>query len=266
MPTVTEKLDAVRQTTARGVEYWHAREIMGVLGYESWRNFDGVIKRAMNTFDALGEATSHHFVETVKMAGNDGGPEGKDYFLSRAACYVIAMNGNPQKAEIAEAQRYFAIQTRHMERIQQWLADERRLEIRKRVSDNNTRLGKAAKAAGVSRYNLFHGAGIVAMYSMRLADIKVKRGIGENENWLDRMDTEELAANDFRITQAEAKLRRENIQGERAAIEAHRQVGKGVRDLISELGNTMPEDLPVAVPINEVKKRLTVRKKKKAVK
>lgn len=266
MPTVTEKLDAVRQYTERGQEFWHARQIMKPLGYSTWEYFDNAIKRAMDTFEAVGEDPSHHFLETTKVGGTGKGPEAKDYFLSRAACYVIAMNGDNRKPEIAEAQRYFAIQTRHMERIQQWLADEKRVEIRKRVSDNNTKLGRAAKAAGVSRYNLFHGAGIVAMYSMRLAEIKVKRGIGEKENWLDRMDAEELAANDFRITQTEAKLKRENIRGEEAAINAHRQVGKGVRDLIAELGNTMPEDLPVAVPISEVKKRLTVSKKKKAVK
>jgi len=262
MSTITEQLDTVRQITENGVEYWRARSIMAILGYDIWFRFDDVIERAKATFDAVGESSSHHFHATVKEGGTGRGPEGKDYFLSRAACYVIAMNGDTRKPEIAEAQRYFTVQTRHMERIQQWLADGRRVQLRQRVADNTKKLGDAAKAAGVTQYQFFHGAGIVAMYSMRLADIKAKRGIDKKENWLDRMDSEELAANDFRITQTDAKLRRENVQGERAAIEAHREVGKGVRQLIAELGNTMPEDLPVAVPIKEVRKRLSGPKKK----
>jgi DNA-damage-inducible protein D len=260
MKTVTEKLEEIKGLTERGVEYWRARDVMAVLGYDTWQRFDEAIQRAMAAFDAAGEKASHHFSGAAKESETGKGPEGKDYFLSRPACYVIAMNGDPRKPEIAEAQRYFAIQTRQMEQIHQRLADEKRVALRDRVTENTKKLGEAAKGAGVTRYGIFHAAGIKEMYNMRLDEIKARRGLDPKENWLDRMGAEELAANDFRLTQADAKIRRENIKGEQQAIDAHAAVAKGVRTLIGRLGNTMPEDLPVEQPISEVKKRLKPRK------
>ena len=256
--TVTEKLEQIKRLTEKGIEYWHARELMPVLGYVDWRNFHAAIDRAIVGFDAAGEAAAHHFVETTTLmeVGKGAGREVGDFFLSRAACYLIAMNGDTEKPEIAEAQRYFAIQTRKMEKLEKVIGDQRRVMLRNRVKDRNSKLNSTAHQAGVKRFAIFHGAGIQAMYEMRLTEIKARRGIGEKEDWLDRQGVEELAANEFRITQTEAKIRRENVQGEERAIGAHVTVAREVRQAIKRLGNVMPEDLPPEPPIREIEKRL----------
>jgi DNA-damage-inducible protein D len=260
--TITEKLDRIRHFTAKGVEYWEARELMDVLGYKRWENFADLIDRAMASFDAAGEHSSHHFREATKvMEGGKGAQiEGKDFYLSRPACYITVMNGDSTKAEIAEGQKYFAIQARRMEKIDRLAADLKRVALRNRVKDHNTKLNGTAQMAGVKRFGIFHAAGIQEMYRMRLSELKALRGIKDSEDWIDRQGTEELAANDFRITQADAKITREGIRGEQAAINAHAEVGKEVRVAITRMGNRMPEDLPQEVPIKEIEKRLGQKK------
>lgn len=256
--TVTEKLDEIKGLTAKGIEFWRARELMPILGYARWENFNEAIGRAIIAFDTAQEASTHHFRETTKMVEIGSGSERQvaDYFLSRPACYIIAMNGDSSKPEIAEAQKYFAIQTRRMEKLERLIGDQRRVALRNRVKDRNTKLNSTAHQAGVKRFGIFHGAGIQAMYKMRLSDIKARRGIGEKEDWLDRQGVEELAANEFRITQTDAKIRRENIKGEQGAINAHARVGREVRQAIASLGNMMPEELPPEPPIREIEKNL----------
>lgn len=256
--TITENLERIKGLTTKGVEFWMARQLMTVLGYAKWENFHEAIKRAIVAFDTAEESSAHHFLETRTMMelGKGAEREGVDYFLSRAACYIIAMNANSSKLEIAEAQKYFAIQTRKMEKLERLIGDQRRVAIRNRVKDRNRKLNSTASQVGVKRFAIFHGAGIEAMYRMRLGEIKAKRGIGEKEDWLDRQGVEELAANEFRITQTDAKIKRENIQGEENAIRAHRKVGSEVREAIGRLDNMMPEDLPAEPPIREIEKRL----------
>jgi len=264
--TITQKLDQVRYHTERGVEYWRAYELMEVMGYKDWRNFVAVVEKAITSFDVAGEVSANHFVATTRMMelGKGGVREGEDYFLSRGACYVIAMNGESTKPEIAEAQRYFAIRTRQMERVIQALTDQRRVALRGRVRDHNKGLGSAAKQAGVKRFGIFHGAGIRAMYGMALDAMKARRGI-KDDDWLGRAGIEELAANDFRITQTKAKLERDRICEEPAAIRAHESVASEVRSAIERIGGTMPENLPVEPPIKEVQKRLTAAGKVKQI-
>ena len=261
--TIPEKLEGIKGLTEKRIEYWRARDLMPVLGYVEWRNFQGVVEKAMVAFDTAGQDSAHHFVETTKvMEGGKGAElEVNDWFLSRAACYLIAMNGDADKPEIAEAQKYFAIQTRKMEKLEKLISDQRRVDLRNRVKDRNTKLNSTAHSVGVRRFGLFHGAGIQAMYETRLGELKAKRGIAEKEDWLDRQGVEELAANEFRITQTESKIRREQISGEDAAIRTHAQVGREVRDAIRRVGNTMPENLPAEPPIKEIEKRLRPLKK-----
>jgi DNA-damage-inducible protein D len=256
--TITEKLDAIKRLTPKGAEYWHARELMPVLGYRDWGNFQGAIEQAMIAFGAAGEDASHHFGDTTKMILIGKGAERPiaDYFLSRPACYLIVMNADSSKPEIAEGQKYFAIQTRKMEKLERCITDQRRIALRNRVKDRNSRLNGTAQEAGVRHFALFHGAGINALYEMRLTELKTKRGIHENEDWYDRQGVEELSANDFRITQADAKIKREGIKSEELAIRAHAQVGREVRQAIRRSGNTMPEDLPQEPSIKEIEKRL----------
>lgn len=253
-----DRLEERKHLTPSGVEYWRAREIHEVLGYPQWREFGGVIDRAMKACSADGREPTNHFVVTSNMVAVGSGTKRQvdDYFLSRGAAYLIAMNGNPRLPQIAAAQRYFAAQTRRMEERDeadaQLAQHRRRLDLRSRVKDRNAKLGKAAHDAGVRRFDIFHGAGIRAMYNMRLGEIKARRGLAPKEDWLDRQGIEELAANEFRVTQAEAKIRRERIVGEQRAIDAHAAAGRETRHAIGRMGNTMPEDLPVEPPTKEI--------------
>jgi DNA-damage-inducible protein D len=244
--TITEALDGIRRIGPNGVEYWLARDLQGVLAYARWENFEDVIEKARMACKASGADQNDHLLQTAKVitAGKGAQVERKDYFLSRYGCYLIAMNGDPTMPEIATAQTYFAVQTRRQEISDEQAMLEKRAEVRHRVTEATKKVNSAAKTAGVQNYALFHYAGYLGLYTMGLSDIKNKKGIKPSEQLYDRAGHTELAANDFRLTQAAEKITRESIQGERAAMETHKRVGQEVRDAIRKIGGTMPEDLP----------------------
>lgn len=204
---------------------------------------------------------SDHFASAGKPIdlGKGGAREVDNFHLSRFACYLIAQNGDPRKPEIANAQKYFAIQTRRQEISDALAADRERLEVRKQTSEEFKALSGAARQAGVQNkmFGVFHDAGYKGLYGGLGRDaIKTKKGIPAKENILDRMGTTELAANQFRMTQTRDKLQRESISNQTHAIRTHEQVGKEVRNAIKKIGGTLPESLPVAEPIKQVEKRL----------
>ena len=246
-------LDQRRKLTQAGAEYWMARDIQVLLGYSLWQNFQQVIQRARLACESAGGTPDYHFIETNKLmsVGKGAQIEGVDWFLSRYACYLVAMNGDPSKPEIGLAQTYFAVQARRQE-VQDQLTDARkRILLRTRVKDANKNLNKVAKDAGVSNYAFFHDEGYLGLYDLRQAEIKRKKQIPDNESLLDRAGRAELAANEFRITQTEAKIKNEAIQGQLSCQQTHRQIGKKVRKTIREIGGTMPENLP---PETHIKK------------
>jgi len=250
-----------------GAEYWSARDIQPLLGYDQWRNFEGAIKKARTSCEQSGNTCEHHFADASKMVPLGSGSERRvpDYHLSRFACYLIAQNGDPRKPEIAHAQQYFAIQARRQEVGDAHAADLERLDLRKQASEEFKNLSGAARQAGVRdrMFGIFHDAGYKGMYGGLGRDaIKRKKGVAEKENLMDRMDTTELAANQFRMTQAREKLARDGVRTEQKAIQTHEQVGKEVRAAIQRIGGTAPEDIPPAEPIKVVEKRLKSAKPK----
>ncbi len=256
---VMRALDQKKRTAPNGEDYWMGRDIQIVLGYAEWRNFESVIKKAKMACDGSGVPSTYHFVETNKVisAGNGAELERADCYLTRYACYLIAMNGDPGKAEVATAQAYFAVQTRRQELSEQ----EKRVALRERVQMSNRVLAGTARGAGVTRFALFNDAGYRGLYGMGLADIKRRKKIPPKDHLLDRAGRAELAANEFRITQTQQKLERERIQGERAAMQTHQSVGEEVRAAIRRIGGILPEDLPVEESIQKVKKQLAKRPK-----
>ena len=260
-PSITQRLDAVKGQTSKGVEYWHARDLMPVLGYDTWRRFEEAIERAKSAYTAAGEVTGNHFVETGKMVvvGSGAQRQVTDYYLSRPACYLIAMNGDTTKPEIAEAQMYFAVQTRRMEMQDQAIEDQRRVHLRDRVRTANKKLNEAAQHAGVRHFGPFHDAGYRALYKLSYQDIKKRKGLDKKDHVLDRAGRAELAANDFRITQTEQKLVRDGIHGQQKASDTHYAVAATVRATIEKIGGTLPEDLPPAPHIKQIEKRVKVR-------
>jgi DNA-damage-inducible protein D len=255
----------LKKYNQHGVEYWSARDLQRSLGYSHWRDFKNAIKKAINSCEQSGNQPSHHFADVRKQIefGKGATQDVEDYHLSRFACYLIAQNGDPRKLEIAQAQKYFAIQTRRQEVSDQMTADLERLEIREQTAVEFKALSGAAREAGVqnSMFGLFHDAGYKGLYGGLGVDaIKARKRIPPKENLMDRMDTTELVNNQFRMVQTREKLKREGIKNQREAMEAHEQVGEQVRAAIQEIGGTLPENIPPAEPIQSVKKRLKQKK------
>lgn len=242
-------------------EFWFARELSKILKYSDFRNFVNVIEKAKSACKLSGEDVLDHIVEATEMVsiGSNTKREMNSFMLSRYACYLIVQNGDPTKIIIANAQTYFAIQTRKQElqeQFSQLSEDKKRLAIRNELKTHNIQLADAAKDAGVETnidYAIFQNYGYMGLYGgLKAKDIHAKKGLEKSHKILDYMGSTELAANLFRATQTEEKLKRENIKGKTAANKTHHEVGKKVRQTIAEIGGTMPEDLPT--PTKSVKK------------
>ena len=243
--------ESIKHTDEYGNEYWYARELMLVLQYSKWENFEKIINKAKCSCISSNYKLQDHFPDVRKMVsiGSKTQRELNDYKLSRYACYLIAQNGDSRKKVIALAQTYFAIQTRKQELIEQeynsLTEDEKRLYRRNQARKENYNLNKTAVNSGVKDLARFHNAGYKGLYNGETADDIFKRKkLRYREDILDNMGSEELADNIFRIAQTDAKLKRDNVDNEYTANSVHFEVGKKVRNAIKELGGTMPEDLP----------------------
>lgn len=248
--------EELRQQDEAGNEFWLARPLAKVLDYSEYRHFLPVVERAREACRNSGQAESDHFEDILGMVeiGSGARRELPDVRLSRYACYLIVQNGDPSKPVIANGQTYFAMQTRRQE-----LADdeafarlneeEKRLAIRNELAQHNKYLAAAAKDAGVDTpldYAIFQDHGYKGLYGgLAAKDIHARKGLKKSQKILDHMGSTELAANLFRATQAEEKLRRDGVQGKRQANQTHFEVGRKVRETIRDLGGTMPENLPV---------------------
>jgi DNA-damage-inducible protein D len=253
--------EKLKQTNEHGAEYWSARDLQTLLGYSQWRRFEQAIERAQESCSQSGNEPENHFAGAGKMVGLGSGSQRKvpDFHLSRFACYLIAQNGDPRKPEIAQAQKYFAIQTRRQELGDQLASDLERIELRKNAGEEFKMLSGAAHQAGVQSrmFGIFHDAGYKGLYGgLGRDEIKRKKRIPEKDNLMDRMNATELAANQFRMTQTRDKLAREGVRSETAAIRAHQEVGKEVREAIRRIGGTLPEQIPPAEHIKEVERRV----------
>jgi len=240
------------------------------LEYTQWRRFEETIERARLACETSGNNIEDHFSDIGKMVeiGSNVEREINDVMLSRYACYLIVMNGDPRKEVIAIGQTYFAVKTRQQELIDHYeelTEDQKRLAIRREMTEHNKSLAEAAKMAGVVEprdYAVFQNRGYQGLYGgLGVREIHERKGLKKSEQILDHMGSTELAANLFRATQTDEKLRRENIRGKQAACDTHYEVGAKVRKTIKELGGTMPEDLPT--PEKSVKQLEAEQKKKK---
>ena len=243
--------ESIKHIDESGMEFWYARELKDVLSYKEWRKFENVIDKAKQSCENSKMNALDHFVGADKMVkiGSGAVRRQKDYKLSRYACYLIAQNGDSRKKVIALAQTYFAIQTRKQELTEKEYSmlteDEKRFYQRDLTRKGNYSLNQAAKEAGVKNFDRFHNAGYKGLYNGETADdIAKRKGLRYREDILDNMCSEELAANLFRITQTESRLKREKVDTENKANQTHYEVGAKIRETIKELGGTMPEDLP----------------------
>ena len=249
----TESLfESIKHIDENGDEFWYARELQVALEYKEWRNFSKVIDRAIIACKNSKSATFPDFVEVNKIVSAGATTKSIiDYELSRYACYLIVKNGDPKKKVIALGQSYFAIKTRQQELIENFndlTEDKKRLAIRSEMIAHNKSLAEAAQMAGIEtpqEYAVFQNKGYQGLYGgLGAKEIHARKGLKKSQKILDYMGSTELAANLFRATQTDEKLRRDHVTGKTAANNTHYEVGKKVRQTIKDLGGTMPEDLP----------------------
>lgn len=254
--------EEARRENEQGEEYWSARDLAKILDYVEYRNFLPVIERAKQACDNSGQNVSDHFVDIHDMIKTGKGAQRKlpSVALTRYACYLIIQNADPSKEIVALGQTYFAVQTRKQEVFEQATEDERRVMLRDELRKHNTQLADAAYDAGVLTtmdFAVFQNHGYKGLYGgLDAKGIHARKGLKKSQKILDHMGSSELAANLFRATQTEDKIRRENIQGKNEANQAHFDVGAKVRQTIKELGGTMPEELPTHEDVNKVERRL----------
>lgn len=249
-----QTFEDIKRVNEYGGEYWEARELQAVLEYSKWGNFVKVIEKAKEACRNSHLNVDDHFADVGKMVDIGSGTKRAidDVHLSRYACYLIVQNSDPRKEVVALGQTYFAIQTRRQEQadhIARMNEDAKRLAIRNELKEHNKKLVEAAKTAGVEtslEYAIFQDHGYMGLYGgLKAKEIHCQKGLKKSQKILDHMGSTELAANLFRATQTEEKLRRDNVQGKAQANNTHFVVGAKVRKTIVELGGTMPEDLPV---------------------
>src|SRR3989338_126440 len=254
--------ESVKKINEQRMEYWSARELSKIFEYSEYRHFVPVIAKAKDACNNSGHAVSDHFEDILEMVDIGSGAKRniEDVKLSRYACYLIIQNADPAKEIVALGQTYFAVQTRRQELSDEFgkfeSDEEKRLFLRKQMKEHNRYLASAAKEAGVVKpidYAIFQDHGYKGLYGgLGQVDIHRRKGLKKGQKILDHMGSTELAANLFRATQTEDKLRRENIRGKDKANQTHFEVGKKVRQTIKELGGTMPESLPSAENIKKI--------------
>lgn len=268
----------IKHTDDEGNEFWLARPLAKVLDYSEYRHFLPVLERAREACRNSKQPVADHFEDVLEMVdiGSGARRELPDVRLSRYACYLIVQNGDPTKPVIANGQTYFAMQTRRQEladdkKFAQLSEDDKRLAIRNELATHNKHLAAAAKDAGVETsldYAIFQDHGYKGLYGgLGNKDIHARKGLKKSQKILDHMGSTELAANLFRATQTEEKLRRDGVRGKQKANQTHFEVGRKVRQTIDELGGTMPENLPKPASsiqqIESTKKKLAKKKVEK---
>ena len=256
--------DSIRQQDEEGNEYWLARPLAKVLDYSEYRHFLPVLERAKEACRNSNQEIENHFEDVLAMVeiGSGAKRELPDVRLSRYACYLVVQNGDPSKTVIANGQTYFAMQTRRQEqsdgeKFARFSEDEKRLAIRNELVTHNKHLAAAAKDAGVETpfdYAIFQDYGYKGLYGgLAAKDIHARKGLKKSHKILDHMGSTELAANLFRATQTEEKLKRDQVQGERQANQTHLEMGKKVRQTMQEITGIKPESLPVHEDLKKIK-------------
>lgn len=262
---IKEQFDAVLQTTEEKIEFWYARDLMKLLGYNRWENFEKAIKRAMESCENGDIAVSDHFREVTKMifAGKGAKRKVKDYMLTRYACYLIAMNGDTSKAEIAFAQSYFAVQTRKQELIEERIAYVERMQARERLKESEKRFSqniyeRGVDDAGFARIRSRGDAALFGGYSTK--EMKVKMGVKENRPLADFLPTLTIAAKNLATEMTNYNVEEKDLRGENPITVEHVQNNATVRDMLGQRG-IKPENLPPAEDIKKLERRVKSQEK-----
>ena len=258
--------DSIHMVDGTDVEYWLARELMILLGYERWENFENAIRRAMDSCEASGISMSDHFREITKMVqlGSGARRSVKDYMLTRYACYLIAQNGDSKKEEIAFAQSYFAVQTRKQELIEERISYIERMEVRGRLRESEKRLSQNIYERGVddAGFGRFRSKGDRALFGGHTTqEMKGKLGISDNRPLADFLPTLTIAAKNLAAEMTNYNVEEKDLQGENAIAAEHIQNNCSVRNMLGSRG-IKPEELPPSEDIKKLERRVKSQEKK----
>ncbi len=251
--------ETIKKIDNNGSEYWSSRELAKALEYADYRKFVNGIDKAKIACENSEEVIHNHFVHMDEMVSIGSGAERSvdTIYLSRYACYLVVQNSDPTKVIVAKDQTYFAIQTRRQEKTDNLVEDHNRVYLREEMKKHNTNLLHTASVARVESFAIFQNAGYKGLYGgLTMQDIHTKKNLKKSQKILDHIGSEELAANLFRATQTDAKIKRESIRGQGNASLAHMEVGQKVRNTIASLGGTMPEELPTPDAIGKAQTRV----------
>ena len=263
---IMEQYDAiVHKTEEFNIEFWYARELMTLLGYERWENFEKAVNRAMNSCETYGNCVFDHFREVTKMIETGKGARRpvKDYMLTRYACYLIAQNGDPKKEEIAFAQSYFAVQTRKQELIEERIAYIERTEARGRLRESEKRLSQNIYERGVddAGFGRIRSKGDTALFGGRSTqDMKKRLGVSDNRPLADFLPTLTIAAKNLATEMTNYNVEEKDLQGEASITVEHVQNNVTVRDMLGQRG-IRPEDLPASEDIKKLERRVKSQEK-----
>lgn len=243
-----------------GVEFWYARDLMEPFGYTQWRNFEVAVKRAMTSLNSVETPVQNHFAEVRKMVSLGSGAEREvtDYKLTRYACYLIAMNGDPRKEEIAFAQSYFALQTRKQELIEERMSAISRIEVRDRLTEAEKRLSKNIYERGVDErgFGRIRSKGDKALFGgYTTSQMKNKLGVPERKPLADHLPAVTIAAKQLATEITNFNVEENDLRGERNITTEHVQNNSSIRELLGKRG-IKPEELPPEKDVKKLKREV----------
>ncbi|BFT94966.1 MAG: DNA damage-inducible protein D [Minisyncoccus archaeiphilus] len=254
---LAQTLDDIRHQN--GVEYWYASELYPLLGYVNCKKFEVALNRAKSSCETAGSNIDVNFQNISRKIISENGEEEEinDIKLTRYACYLIAVNGDPKKEQIAFAQAYFITQTRTIELLQQKMSELERLESRKKLKITEKEFSDMIYSRGVDGPGIgqIRDAGDRALYGGKSTEeMKTSLGVKKSTPLADHLPNVTLKAKDLATAMTMESTRSKNLYGKYPIMKEHENSNKGVREALVK-SDIYPEKLPASEDIKKIEAR-----------